>query len=476
MSLSRRLILILVGIGFFVTADFGFVSEADAAIFIVFFALLRPRWSPYFLLMLASVQDARGLGYKWSYAAFAVVSLILIGFYLVDALSKVEYRAGAYSVRKHITFAAAAVTVIAYGIISSALSIFLDGYAQSHERPFFIVGFLMALMVIAAVAAVSALRLDKDGLGDFKNIAYICISHSVIIAFLQIVYGPGSFRSAAGAAAVVEVAQLSELTALGFPRITSAYLSPNAFALSIALLFMVIIGIRKDRGAQAGFSYLYAVTGIGIGVLALSKAMVGFFLLTSIILILRRLNIRAFLFAAALSISAVAFLLFADMDVVTNVFRFSSAGSMSYRASAWEAVLKNFGWQEWLFGTGLSHWQVFFSKKVGFSLSDPHTLIFSIPGTFGIMGVFFYLLLMATILRFVFSRNSQQRILAVFLFVLLFVKDMVSIPYVFGNTPLTFLLWISLSMLLASKDETEAAACNMESDNSKVCYDAGKAV
>jgi hypothetical protein len=184
--------------------------------------------------------------------------------------------------------------------------------------------------------------------------------------------------------------------------------------------------------------------------LSLSKALLGYYGLAILVL----LRYAAGRLAAALAVFAAAtgLLLFASTQLyqlVLAVFRWQEGG-LGSRQFAWLAVFRELQPLDWVFGIGLSAWPVFFEKHVGIALSDPHSLPLSVAGTFGLVGVLFYGLLVATLVGALWrARNDAERA-AIYLLLLLFlVKDLVSIPAVLGNTPLTFLVWLLLGLSIA---------------------------
>lgn len=104
---------------------------------------------------------------------------------------------------------------------------------------------------------------------------------------------------------------------------------------------------------------------------------------------------------------------------------------------------------DWIFGVGVSAWPEFFQQQVGIPLSDPHSVVLSIPGTFGLVGILFYVMLLSLFANRFRPDAADERRLAVYLLLLLFLgKDLVSIPVLIGNTPLTFLIWLILGLAL----------------------------
>lgn len=431
--------------GYFL-ACLGVFSEADAMGYSLVLAFLKPDWIPYLLLALSSGQDAPGLGTKWYYASFLATSLIFLVFILAAGIK--QKRTFSWEASKGVILSFSSVMVIVYGMLVSALFYLTGEIIQSSERPFYIVGPLMVLMVTSAAVSFNYVLKEKERVRHAVIVSWMCIANALFVAIMQVFLSNDFYRSAGGSIAIAETAQLTELTFLGFPRITGPYTSPNALALGIAFFFMIIIGAKRDYGITSRFSLFYSATGLLIAFLTLSKAMLFFFILTSLILIFYSFGKKAvFLISGLTALSVFFFFQFVDLDLLMDVFRVGREGGFGYRSQAWDAVFASFGWKEWLFGTGLSYWKYFFEWKLGFSLSDPHTYLISVPGTFGLVGVLFYLSLAAFIINAIARSSSTNRVLGAFLFILIFIKDLVSIPYVFGNTQMTFLLWGGLTLL-----------------------------
>ena len=62
----------------------------------------------------------------------------------------------------------------------------------------------------------------------------------------------------------------------------------------------------------------------------------------------------------------------------------------------------------------------------------------------------FYVLLVTTLVRRIGTSRTEEERVAIYLLLLLFLlKDLVSIPAVLGNTPLTFQVWLLLGLSIA---------------------------
>ena len=68
---------------FYALAYLAPVSAGDAGMFLLLVALTGQRIRPYLLVLAASVQDAPGLSYLWSYVCFAGIAALLVGGYVL---------------------------------------------------------------------------------------------------------------------------------------------------------------------------------------------------------------------------------------------------------------------------------------------------------------------------------------------------------------------------------------------------------
>jgi hypothetical protein len=134
-----------------------------------------------------------------------------------------------------------------------------------------------------------------------------------------------------------------------------------------------------------------------------------------------------------------------------ELFRVQS--SLGYRGIAWSATVSEFGFSDWLIGTGLASWPVFFEKYAGVPLADPHSWLLSIPGTFGLPGILYYTLVFITLAGAWKSAKDERgcRVAITLLILLVFVRDLVAVPVLLGNTPLAFLVWLAMAIALSGR-------------------------
>lgn len=438
---------------FFAVSWAGLVTEADGAIFAAAISIIFPGMCPYLLLMLASVQDLPGLSKNFAYVGFIFVFLVMCArqfviyrFYQTKKLGSPREVMSAMGI-----FPFAGVMLIIYAFMTSTVYDAFNIFDQFSDKPFIIVAGMMIIMIVSAVMTIGEISTSAQKVKAYVAVCSICIFQSLAAGILQLMNGPAFLHSQSGFEANEEAAQIMEASVLGFPRITSSYLSPNAFALSVAVLFMIIVGLKGNSYKNKKFAIFYFIIGIFVSAITLSKAMIVFFLLTSLVLMWKSSKTTLALVGAA----AITFLLKTHIDwSLVNVALRLHGSDLGIRTAAWNLIRKEFGVTEWLFGTGLSYWNSFFLAHLGTTLSDPHSFIYSIPGMFGILGVFFYIALAAVVMKQIFFGKGNKPVIAAMLFVLLFIKDLASMPCVFSNTTVSYMIWICIMSLYMKSAET----------------------
>lgn len=430
-----------------VIADGGFLSEGDAAIYAVVVSLLWPSLSPYLLISTCGFQDAAGLSSTWCYIGVVLVGIVVVlrwlehgGLKLLFAQSRIRLIAGL------------AVGVVLYSILSSMANMVFEGRPQASGREPLLVGGLMFFMIIAGIATASEIGRDVDSSGRLILTISVLFVNGLFVSASKILLGPDVFTSVAGRSQILDADQLVDPTPLGFPRITGTYLSPNGFALCYGLLLLLLLWRYGNAPPTRRFVLTYLSIGFLLTVLSLSKAMAIFFALTSIVMVIQNRKLTApILVIAAIFAGVLATVV--DSRLMLDAFRVpSSIGSDSgFRSIAWRAVLQTLRPFDWLFGTGLAFWPNLFLRTLGYGLSDPHTYLLSIPGTYGVFGIMLYAVLAFILIRRYRQTTGATRIIAGSLLILFFVKDLVSIPYLLGNTPITLLIWTLLAMSLTTE-------------------------
>jgi len=421
-------------------------SSMDAAIFLLAVAFFGQRLRPYLLLLAASVQDAPGLAYLWSYICFAGVAVLLI------ADSALRLPAGRPARLGHIEqIVIMAVALVVYGVGIAWAQNSLGGYPQSGDRPFAVVAALTILMILSGYCSREALDTDRSNRRLLGVLAIVALGHALAIGLLQIPFGQQVYRSGTNLAQVEATKQLVEAGAIGFARINGPFLSPNTFGYTI-LMFAVIAAATLFDKARWRITFVYVVAGAAAVLLSMSKAVLGYYGLGGIALSYYLIGGKRTAMVAFAALVALPLVLSSDLvRLAFDVFRIQE-DTLGTRQFAWSAALDNLHWIDWVSGIGVGAWPVFFERYVGEAMSDPHALLLSLPGTYGLLGVVFFVLLVVTVLRAPVAGEqlSARRLGKALLVLLLLVKDLASIPSVLGNTAVTFLVWLLIGLVMAS--------------------------
>jgi hypothetical protein len=434
-------------------ADWAPLSGGDGAVTAFALTLLKPWLAPYVLILLSAIQDAPGIEGAWWYVAFVSVAFIMI---LKEARLLQLALSFADGIYRDFAWAVVAIAVTSYALVWSAV-LDLSGFRpQSAERNFAIVASLIIFMIIAGVTAYHSVRRLPDWENCLRSCVAIVVGHGLLVATFQLLIDPSLFASRQWQVVIEGTDQLTATTAFGFPRIHGTYLTPNGFALSYALILLFLLQTYMTKPVSISFAILYALISIGLSVVTLSKAGGVFALMTSAVLLtyvswhparhrlFRRLCFCVIAFAVVGSLVAL------DLEKVQQAFRFSFGGisELGLRSDAWEATVKYFTYLDWALGTGLSHWKVFFSQHISYPLADPHTFVLSIPGTFGLVGTIFYLALLVMLFSNTLQNGGTFRLVGLTLLILFLVRDLVEIPLLLNNTPITFLIWMHIAHIV----------------------------
>ena len=426
-----------------VTADFGVFSEADGVVAALLCALLRPALIPYLLFLVAGFQDAKGLnGHLWygGTVLLGAATLVLNGARVPEVL-----RRGRRDFLDLVTFV---LLLITYAVFNSYLQRWFGLHKQATAREPIVVALLALAMMSFGTAAWERISKDPRAARRIVMVLLLMFGNGLAVSIARLSMGYQSFVSAAGEEGMEEGGeQLYEDTPLGFPRMTGTYLTPIGFAMYIGYMLVLWQAAKREKKVHWLFVVFYCLIGLVLSLISLSKDMALFFVITTLAFgsVRPRLLVPVVLIGAILAVIGLAYI---GPDAILDSFRVESGTSLeSYRAVAWSAVLENFTWSDWLFGTGLAYWPVFLEKAVGFTLSDPHTYLLSIPGTYGVAGVAFYVALALFVFSSFRRGTGYLRLVAVALGTMFYIVDLTSIPYIVGNTPLTMLIWTAMSAL-----------------------------
>lgn len=435
------LLLVLVGLTILI-ADAGLFTIGDAAIFAILVSVVFRHLAVYMLILVGTLQDTPGLAGAWWYVGFVGVGCVVIVH---------SHMAGRNAPRKtwsaELTLLLFALGVVAYGTLISFFSDSWLDLEQSFDRPFYIVGGLIAFNIVCAYYSVPLLYKGKQWVSFLRAPLTLILLHMMVAALIQALIDPSFLASAVASIDFESTGQLATVTSLGFTRITGTYATPNGFALVSVLLLLFWLPSYRHHRVPLYFVLIFIVIALLISTLSLSKAMLAFSALCSAVMLLfvgLRSSISRSIVAVLVGVSLILLSDIIFNPVVLDSFRIDALDwdADTYRNMAWRAVIDGFIPSNWFLGTGLSHWPVFFEKTVGFKLSDPHTWIFSYVGTFGILGFVFFAFVLWRLVSSYFLHAAGGRALMICLLVLLLIKDAVSIPYLLGNTPLTWFIWV----------------------------------
>jgi len=426
-----------------VVADAGVISEADGVCACALAACVRPSLLPYLILTLAGFQDAKGLSYSWWYAGTLLLGILLVASNLGRLQQYLRFGRSDFR-----ALAILATTIVVYGVVSSYIQDTVGIHEQDPTREPLAVGLLAIAMMVIGIAVWVAVSRDPRAERRVCTVFWLLLANGAIVSVARMFLGYGTFSSAYGAAQLYDAAgQLETATALGFPRLTGTYLTPTGFAVCILYILLLWEATRRGRPLRSSFVLLFLVVGCALSLMSLTKA-VGIFVVIAMIgfaAVRPRIVMPS---AILLGAAAICIVHFAGLDAIMKAFRFSSGTSVdSYRAIAWETIARNFTWGDWLFGTGMAYWPQFLERYTGFRLTDPHSYLLSIPGTYGVLGIAVYLVLLAYLINASRRATEYTRAIAIALIGMFFVVDVVNIPYVIGNTPITMQIWVLLAAL-----------------------------
>ena len=423
-------------------ADLGLFTIGDAAILAILVSVAFRHLAVYMLILVGTLQDTPGLAGGWWYVGFVGVGCVVIAHArFTDA-----------NVQRKNWTAELTLLVFALGVVAYAtlISFFSDSWLdleQSPDRPFYFAGGLIAFNIVCAYCSFQLLYNADQRPSMLRIPLTIILLHMMFAAFVQALIDPSFLASAVSSIDFETTGQLATVTALGFTRITGTYATPNGFALVSVLLLLLWLSSYRFQRVPLLFVPVFIAIALLISVLSLSKAMLAFAALCSAIMLLF-VGLRN-AFSRIFAVLLVGFSVFLLSDIIFNrmvldSFRIGALDwdANTYRNIAWRAVIDNFTQSHWFLGTGLSHWPVFFERTVGFKLSDPHTWIFSYLGTYGILGLVFFTFILWRLLSTYFLHGAAGKALMLCLLMLLLIKDAVSIPYLLGNTPLTWFIWV----------------------------------
>ncbi|MEZ6125911.1 MAG: hypothetical protein R3C49_22515 [Planctomycetaceae bacterium] len=443
----------MLSVVYFGVANLGLFSAYDAIALVLGLAVIAPGWRPYLLLLTVSVHDAPGQADPSIYAAVGGITLLMLFSVLMN--SKLRTASQTSEDRVFTRFVLCGLVLIAYGIGNSWLQQRLLLHEQLEDKPYWLLGGLMATMMVCGFLVNRLLLLDPFASVRLRTVCAMILGHILLITLLQTVLGPSFGASGRGMATISELHELMDGGERGMARLTGPFLSPNTLAMLPCLYLLIYL--RACRGHQISDNFILAFTCVGVtlAVLGGARSMFGFYLLSTGILIWTKSPRRAI--ALGLIALPCALAVGVPWDDLLRVMRFDdidSLQSLGMRGAYWNACLQNLTRDQWLFGSGLSHWPIFLKYYVGYPGSDPHNWVFSMAGSFGTPGLLFYGLLGYLLLRRGFRGPDRYRAIALCLLVLLLGRDLANVQYVVNNHAMGCLYWVCIACVFVSQSET----------------------
>ncbi|MFK7860940.1 MAG: O-antigen ligase family protein [Granulosicoccus sp.] len=445
----------LLSAGYVLAVVINVYQGLGAAMYVVFVGMLKPRLIPYLLILLAVIQDGPGIYKLPRFAAFGVLTAVMLLILTVRAQHFVKVGRHLISARYHQLVALGLMTVI-YGFVVSYV---VDAYSLSEllksTRPWHLVALTNFVMILAAYGSLVMLSQDKNMTIRLTIVAQTSLMYLLFVALVQMLTHPTALHSdfLRQSNAFGYGSQMSSASTLGIARIASAMETPNAFCLSVAFLFMILfIGNQRYDNSLLLPSGM-AVTGLFVGFITLSKAQMGYFVVASLLCFLLTRNYRFKLIGYLTIVTTLMILLYFGntlMNIAAELFRVREIGT-STRGVLWEAVIEQMSIYDWIFGRGYGHWEELFAGVYRWkTITAPHNYILYVLGTFGLLGLFVYCVLFWLLFRtYRTLRHSNIRValVAMMLLLFIFVKDLVTTSYVFNTSPLTYLLWLCVGLL-----------------------------
>ena len=445
---------VVMSVAYFSIAGLGLFTAFDAIGFVLGLAIIAPAWRPYLLLLVVSVHDAPGQADPSVYAGVCGITCLM----LFSTVMNPRLRGGARSAddRVFTRLVLCGLLLVAYGIASSFVQQKLQLHEQLEDRPYYVLGGLMAMMMVSGYLANRLLAADPFASVRLRTVSAMILGHILLITLLQTVFGPSFGASGTGAAAISELYELIDGGDRGMARLTGPFLSPNTLAMLPCLYLLIYL--RASRGGEISDNFIltFACVGVAVAVLGGARSMFGFYLLATGMLVWTKSPKRA-LALGLIGLPAV-FIVGVPWDDLLVLMRFhdiDSLQSLGMRGAYWNACLHNLTREQWLFGSGLSHWPVFLRYYVGYPGADPHNWVFSMAGSFGIPGLLFYASLGMLLLRRGFSGPKRYRAIALCLLVLLLGRDLANVQYVVNNHAMGCLYWVCIGCAFTSQSDPD---------------------
>ena len=438
---------VLLSVSYFMIAQMGVLTIYDGALYIMAAAFCLPHWRPYLLLLVLSVQDAKGQVVPFDYVAVAAISAMLFG----SAALRSPGLPIAAGLREYRGLLGIGIALAIYGIVSSAVQDTMLIHQQAPHRPYLIVGLLMATMMCTAYLAHREMYFDIYALVRLRAVVSCILIHIFLIAVMQLFYGPTFGASPQCIAEMIQHDQAINPGARGFARLTGPFLSPNALASVPALFMLMLLRTRQSAQISTLFIATFFTAGMIASTLGAARTMFVFYLVASAAMTWTRSPSKTMI-AMVLCLPLVL-LIDIPWDEILVMMRLSNLQSLGVRGRLWQVSLDNLHLAELFFGFGLTHFPVMFKTSLGYFASDPHNWILSMIGMFGISGFIFYLYVGYRIFLRAFANDTTERAISVALVIFLVGRELGNTQYLMNNHPMCCLYWMSVGFVFVKPGE-----------------------
>lgn len=451
---SEVLRAVVISVVYFAIANIGYVTPYDSVVFILGLAIIAPSWRPYLLLLVASVHDSPGQADPSVYAGVCGITCLMSFSAIMNPRLRQAARTSEDRAFTRLVFCG--LLLVTYGLVNSWVQQTLQLHEQYADKPYYLLGGLMAMMIVSGFLAHRILAEDKFASVRLRTICAMILGHILIITLLQTVFGPGFGASSKGMAIISQMFELMDGGSRGMARLTGPFLSPNTLAMLPCLYLLIYLRASPGKDISDKFIVAFGAVGLVLAILGGARSMFGFYLLACGVLMWTKSPRRAIgLGVAALPM---LFVVGVPWDNILVLMRFQdvdSLQSLGMRGAYWNACIHNLTREQWLYGSGLSHWPVFLKYYVGYPGADPHNWVFSMAGSFGLPGLLFYTCLGFVLLKRGFTGPRRYRAIALCLFMLLLGRDLVNVQYVVNNHAMGSLYWLCIASAFTSQSDSD---------------------
>ncbi|MEO2047141.1 MAG: O-antigen ligase family protein [Pirellulales bacterium] len=443
---------LMLSVAFYTFADLGLISSVDGVFFAVASSLFKPRWAPCLLVLLISVHDSPGMATPSLYLGVAGVAMSMILHDWKTSQQVIHQPGMLGSIGRPVTLMLRMVFwMTLYGIVMSFLQDNLFGREQSADRNYALVGLLMLGMAISAYVACRRLVADAAMLKMFRMVCMFALAHIILVALMQILYGPMFGASSRGMLEISSASQLIDISDRGISRLTGPFLTPNNLAYVPAAILLMILWTIHSKNIPTWFLLVYISAGNLLALLGASRSMMVFFCLTSGIMTWYKSRLMSsLLIAFSFGVIILMSVNTAEMTLYTRMENLDFTNST--RHLLWQSVIEDFQLHDWLFGVGLTHWDFLFYHVYSVDrVSDPHNWILSVVGMFGVLGLLFYLRFAYYLANVYWGTGMRtRRAMALSIFILFFLRDFIGVQYIFNNHPNACLSWLLVCLVFST--------------------------